>query len=305
MLLNIPKLIQPVSIGPGIMKSGTDGLPLARGIDTARSDGATIVWCHNDFGREALPNILAGRIHAQNIFDGSISSSYKDTFYKYLDAGLRVPFSTGTDWFQYDFSRVYVDVGGEPTVEKWLSSLAAGRSFITNGPLLELKVAGEGIGSTIRLAKKGTVTIEARATGRADFEQIEIVENGDVKWTAPARRVGGHYEATLSVEIPIDAPAWLALRTPPPPVDKDPDLRVPVGKNDFGRDIFAHTSPIYIEVAGKSRFVPQIAQQLLTEMRNDRDEITRIGKFADDQEKARVLDVYNDGIRELERRLAK
>jgi hypothetical protein len=42
MLLDIKKLIQPVSIGPGIMKIGTDGLPLQRGIDTARRDDATI-----------------------------------------------------------------------------------------------------------------------------------------------------------------------------------------------------------------------------------------------------------------------
>ena len=43
MFLDIKKLILPVSIGPGIMKSGTDGIPLQRGIDTARADGATVI----------------------------------------------------------------------------------------------------------------------------------------------------------------------------------------------------------------------------------------------------------------------
>src|SRR5437867_9012834 len=70
MLLDILKLIQPVSIGPGISKRGTDGLPLQRGIDAARADGATTIWCHNNWGREAIPSWLTGKLHAQNIFDG-------------------------------------------------------------------------------------------------------------------------------------------------------------------------------------------------------------------------------------------
>jgi len=304
MLLNIRDLIQPVSIGPGIAKEGTDGLPLQRGIDAARNDGATIVWCHNEWGREALPNFLTGRVHAQNIFDGSINSSYKDSFYRYLNAGLRVPFSTGTDWFQYDFSRVYVNVAGDPTVETWLKSLAEGKSFITNGPFLEFRVSGKTAGETVSLAERGAVEIEARARGRVDFEQIEVVQNGEVIYSAPSRRVGGHYEAGISVRREIDAPCWLALRTPPPPVERDPELRAPAGKNEFDRWVYAHTSAVHVNVAGQSRFDRQVAQQLLQEMQADRDEIGRIGLFADDQERARVLDVYTDGIRALEQRLS-
>src|SRR5579863_4424303 len=56
MFLNIRELIQPVSIGPGIMRTGHDGMPLQRGIDKARRDGATAIWCHNERGTEALPN---------------------------------------------------------------------------------------------------------------------------------------------------------------------------------------------------------------------------------------------------------
>ena len=55
---NIKSLIQPVSIGPAIMKSGTDGIPLQRGIDAARRDGATVIWCHNKKGVEDLPNVV-------------------------------------------------------------------------------------------------------------------------------------------------------------------------------------------------------------------------------------------------------
>jgi hypothetical protein len=97
---------------PGIMKEGTDGIPLQRGIRTAREDGATVIWCHNTFGHEDIPNWVSGLLHAQNIFDGGDHGTYEDTFYRYLNVGMKVPFSTGTDWFIYDFSRVYLPISG-------------------------------------------------------------------------------------------------------------------------------------------------------------------------------------------------
>ena len=156
MLLNILKRIEPVSIGPGIMKEGTDGIPLQRGIRTAREDGATVIWCHNTFGHEDIPNWVAGLVHAQNIFDGGDHGSYEDTFYRYLNVGMKVPFSTGTDWFIYDFSRVYVPIAGELTSKKWLAELAAGKSYITNGVFLELTADGKPIGETIAARRRAT-----------------------------------------------------------------------------------------------------------------------------------------------------
>ena len=254
MLLDIEKLILPVSIGAGIMKTGTDSVPLQRGIDTARRDKATIVWCHNNWGLEAAPNFLLGRIDALNIFDGGTHGSFKDSFYNYLNAGLRVPFSTGTDWFMYDFSRVYVRMEGAPTVKTWLKGLAAGRSFITNGPLLEFHVNDGQPGDTLKLDKPGTVSIEAKAVGRIDFQRIEVVQNGKVVAQAKSRAVNGHFEASLSDALELSGPGWLALRIPPPPVKDDLELQQPVPSNEFGRELFAHSSPVYIEVAGKPHF---------------------------------------------------
>ena len=140
MFLNLRKLIRPVSIGRGIMKEGPDWPPLRQGIDEAMRQGATVVWCHNTFGLEDLPSWIDGKPHAQNIFDGDPEAhgSYQETFYRYLNAGLRVPFSTGTDWFIYDFSRAYAAVPKLETTRDWLNALEAGRTFITNGPFLDL-----------------------------------------------------------------------------------------------------------------------------------------------------------------------
>jgi hypothetical protein len=304
MLLDIKKLILPVSIGPGIMKMGTDGLPLARGIETARRDGATIIWCHNNWGMEELPNLLAGRIDAQNIFDGGTHGSFKNSYYRYLNAGIRVPFSTGTDWLMYDFSRVYVDMKGDVTVKNWLKGLAEGRSYITNGPLLKLKVQDQSIGETLSLKKPTTIRIVGEAVGRADFGRVELVMNGKVIAKSKAKNAGGHVMATIDLEIRIDQPCWLALRTPPPPIKDDPALTEPVARNELGQELFAHTSAVYVEVDGRRHFDRAVAGQLLAEMKTNVASIRKNGKFADNQERQRVLDVYRDGIAEMTRRLA-
>jgi hypothetical protein len=305
MLLDIKKLVLPVSIGPGIMKSGHDGLPLQRGIKTAHRDGATVVWCHNEWGTESFPNWVTGNLDAQNIFDGGIRSSYKDSFYRYLNVGIRVPFSTGTDWFMYDFSRVYVRMNQKLTTKSWLQALAAGRSYISNGPLLEFRVDNAELGDTLRISKQRTVKVVARAVGRVNFEKIELIHNGRVIASASTNGVDGYFEAKMKTNVDIGEPGWMALRTPPPSVAGDRDLKRKTPSNELGRELFSHTSPIYFEVDGRQRLDHKLADQLLSEMELDAKTISERGKFQDEQAKQRVLDVYRDGIAKLREQLAK
>lgn len=116
MFLNIRELVKPVSLGPGISGGGFDDLPLRPGIDNARKQGGTIIWCHNTFGYEDVLNAVTGRLHALNVFDGSRAGKFEDNYYRYLNIGLHMPLSTGTDWFVYDFSRVYAEVKGALTI---------------------------------------------------------------------------------------------------------------------------------------------------------------------------------------------
>lgn len=182
MFLDVRRLIQPVSIGPGLMKKGTDGLPLQHGIRQARADGATVIWCHNKLGHEDLPNWVAGLLHAQNIFDGGSEGDYADTFYRYLDVGLKVPFSSGTDWFIEDFARVYVELDGAWTARGWLEALVQGRSGLDH--------------------------------------RLRVTE-----------------------------PGWIVLRIP-----------TGAGSNELGKPLFAHTSPVYLEIDGRRRFRPAVAR---------------------------------------------
>lgn len=290
MLLDIPALIRPVSIGPGIMKAGTDSPPLRVGIDEAKAQGGRAIWCHNDFGFEDVPNLVSGRLDAVNIFDGGSRDGYERTFYVYLNAGYRVPFSTGTDWGLYDYSRVYVHVEGPLSVRGWLSRLAEGRSFITNGPLLELLVNGAEPGETIALQSD---LEEVRATGRCvsrhAFGTLELVQNGEVIEAVAAKPVGAHWEGEFSRTVRMSEPGWFALRTRGG------------GKNEFGKDLFSHTSAVYVTVGGTAIRSAVALDQLRSRVEQGKETIEAKAVFGTSGERQSVLRVYDEALSILSR----
>jgi hypothetical protein len=292
MLLNIRELVKPVSLGPGITGAGFDDTPLAVGLDDARKQGGTIIWCHNTNGYEATSNALAGRLDAFNVFDGSRSGNYDDRYYRFLNIGMRLPISTGTDWFMYDFSRVYARMRDQQVTPKtWLDALKAGRSMATNGPLLKLSVDGKDIGDMINLEKPRTVAIEASAIGRHNFGQLALVHNGKVIKTQPAASKDGGYTAQLSLKLPIDEPGWLAVRI---------DTQT---KNEFDQLLFAHSSPVYIDLAGKRVFNLEAARALLKQLEEARADIRAKGKFSSPDTQEKLLAIYEQAGKELAKQI--
>jgi hypothetical protein len=291
MLLNINRLVKPVSIGPGITGAGNDEPALRQGIDEARKQGGTVIWCHNTFGLEDVPSALSGRLHALNVFDGSRAGTYEDTYYRYLNVGLRLPLSTGTDWFLYDFSRVYAKVQGKLGVKGWLEALRAGRCVATNGPLLTVQVDGREPGEIVELEKPKTVRVEAGAIGRHNFERLQLVHNGKVIKTQPAAAKGDHHTAQLVHEVRLDEPGWLAARI---------DGKT---KNEFDKVLFAHSSPVYVTLADRARFDVEAATDLLRQMEEGQAAIKARARFSSPQAGRQVLALYDEAIKELRQRI--
>ena len=105
MLLDIKELTPTRSVsGRASWEPGTDAPPLRRVLEQARRDGGTTIWCHNAWGFERVPDWVAGLLdEPHNIFDGGSYGNYEDGFYRLMNIGLRVPFSTGTGWSLFDF----------------------------------------------------------------------------------------------------------------------------------------------------------------------------------------------------------
>ncbi len=290
MFLNIKELVQPVSIGPGITGNGVDDLPLRPGIDNARKQGGTIIWCHNTNGFEDVPSALTGRLDALNVFDGSRTGKFEENYYRYLNLGIRLPISTGTDWFMYDFARVYAEVRDELTIASWLGAVKAGRCQATNGPLLSLTVDGRKVGDVIDLKDAKTVKIQASAVGRHTAQKLQLIQNGQViKTQLASREKPGQIQ--LTHEVRLDAPAWFAVRIES------------TAKNEFDRTLFAHTSPIYVTFNGRGVFELESALALLKQVEQGQAAIQTHGNFSSADAARKMQDLYDVAAQNLRDRI--
>ena len=289
MFLNLKELVKPVSSGPGITDAGSDDTALRPGIDNARKQGATVIWCHNTNGFEDVLSAVSGRLDALNVFDGSRTGKYEDSYYRYLNIGLRMPISTGTDWFMYDQSRVYAEVKGKLTIPAWLDAVKAGRCQATNGPLLTLEVDGKSIGDTIELKEPKTVTIKATAIGRHPIQALELVRNGRVVHTVAGKN---RKRLELRHELRLDEPAWFAARI----VGGDT-------KNEFEKTQFAHTSPVYVTFQGKGVFDVESALALVKQVEEGQATIKAKGHFSTPNAEKAVLALYDEAANDLRARI--
>jgi hypothetical protein len=287
MFLGINRLVQPVSLGPGITDKGDDDRALRDGIDDARKQGGTVIWCHNHMGYEAAPSALAGRLHALNVYDGTRQGTYEERYYLFLNVGLRLSLTTGTDWFLYDFERVYARIPGNLTLASWLEALRAGRCTATNGPLLTLAVDGHEAGDVLNFDKPRTVRIEATGLGRHDFESLQLIRNGKVLATQKVEKTDGGYTARLVREVRIDEPAWFAVRIES------------TKKNELGHQLFAHSSPVHVDLAGKGVLDPEAVQTLQRQLGAAREAITQRGRFSTPAARDRVLALYSQAEKDL------
>ena len=301
LLLDLERLVQPVSIGPALAGTPHDAPGLAPLIEEAKAQDAWAIWAHGANGYEDLPSWVLGRLDAQNLYDGAAPddklfgdhATFANVFYPLLDVGLAVPFSTGTDWFVGDLSRVYVSLEGDRTTGAFLASLAAGRSFITNGPLLDLAVAEAGPGGVVALEAPGVVPVRVRAIGRVDFGALELVVNGRVVAKSEAFRVDGHYEAGIAQAIGLEGPAWVAARVSPGEA-----------QSEFGKPLFAHTSAVTVAIDGARPFRSDVARKLVLEMDWNVRTIHAKAKFADAEQADAVTAPYREAMRTLMARLS-
>jgi Tol biopolymer transport system component len=142
-----------------------------------------------------------------------------EVWYRLLNCGFRLPAGAGTDAMANYASlrgpvgvdRVYVKTGARPDHAAWLRGLRAGRTFATNGPLLEFSLGGKGIGDELRLPP-GSHTVQARATLRSivPIDSLQIIGNGRV--VADLLLSGERTTATATRSIPITASGWYVLR---------------------------------------------------------------------------------------------
>ena len=249
MLINMKERVEPLSRGVLVSPEAPDYPPLCYACDDAHTQGALVLWCHNGNGMEAPVAAALGKLDAFNLFDPGWMDPEYDIWYHMLNCGIRLPASTGSDWFLCSANRVYADCGGAFSYGRWLDALRHGRTFVSNGPALFLEAFGDGGGSglhsdggaspgeTIALSQN-TLCVRVRWLSHYPLNTVEIVLNGRVVRRKSFGR--GSNEGVWEVEVPVKCDGWIATRC------------TGRSRDSFGQAIFAHSSPIYIEAGRPS-----------------------------------------------------
>ena len=177
--------------------------------------------------------------------DRIYANTYK-TWYALANCGLRIPIAAGTSYgrlTRLGYNRVYTHVDGELTPANWAKALVRGDGFITNGPLLWLRVDGKLPGDGLALDAPGKVKVNVELVSDRPVRLVEILRNGEVvaSRSLPADQAGRvlQWEEILSV----NGPCWFAARC-----FGETDVRYP---HQTAPNQFAHTNILMVTVAGR------------------------------------------------------
>jgi hypothetical protein len=247
-LLDSHRAVFPLSFGG---PDGSDDWSVADWCDQCHRKRGLVVW--PDLPRltpqspqgEALAAALLGKIDAFELsaFHEEEPAALAD-WYSLLDCGLRLPLAGGSgkdsNAVAVGAVRAYAKLqpGEELSYGAWVTAVRAGRSFVTNGPLLTLDVNGQGPGHVFtELPVNRPVALRAEVRSGIPFDRLEVLWNGRV---VADRSPSGDRQATvLEAGFTPTDPGWLAARCWGS--GWLPDGQVP----------FAHTSPLWFHPGGK------------------------------------------------------
>jgi hypothetical protein len=119
--------------------------------------------------------------------------------------------------------------------DDWIAGQMAGRSFVSNGPMLEFSVDGTELGHTIQLSAPRPVKIKAKVWAQHPLEKLEVIYNG--RPAISGKVSPDRLSALIDEDLSLESSGWIALRAVGP-----------APANHIGSNLGAHTSPIYVEV---------------------------------------------------------
>jgi len=172
-----------------------------------------------------------------------------DNWYPYLNLGFKISPAAGSDYPYYGPSlpgveRYYVQLDRPFDPDAWYTSFKAGHVFVTNGPMVDFTINGQGMGQEIRVPKGTKLQIAASARLNPDIDalgRLDVIVQGDVVET---ERANGADKIELRRELTANHSMWIAVRATGA---REIPAQGPV--QELGA--IAHTAPIYVVVDGQ------------------------------------------------------
>jgi hypothetical protein len=175
-----------------------------------------------------------------------------DHYYHFLDLGYKLTAMAGSDFpfgGEIGDARFYTYLEDGLSFEAWRQSLHAGHTFVSNGPVIDLRVNGAIPGDQLDLSVGSTLTATADARGHADqvpLSALEIVAHGEVIASVSPDQTGQSTEAlNVEFDLELDHGIWIAARA------------------RGGEGQVAHTTPVYVTTDGSSFHNPDTALDYL------------------------------------------
>ena len=274
---------------------------LADWADRCRAAGGLVVAAHFPLPyAEIAADIIAGKIDA--VEAQALSPTLDDPaiveWYRFLNLGDRLPIVAGTDKMSAEVPvgavRTFTHVGdGEPAFDRWADTVRRGRTFVSSGPFLRLSVDGCEPGDVIRLDSARRLAAEVRAeAAQAVITDLEVVVNGKV--VAATSDPAGARVLSLETPIEVTAGCWIAARS----------RSRAVIESAFTTAMAAHTSPIYVEVAGRP-IEPRASDASVVEqvILGARTWVADVAAVATPTERQRMLAFFDANLGRLRARL--
>jgi hypothetical protein len=282
MLINIPSIVEPISRGILVDDASPDYPPLVDACDEARAKGGLVLWCHNANGMEAPVAAALGRLDGLNLFDPYWMDPEYELWYRLLNCGIKLPASTGSDWYVCSSNRVYVDVGNAFSYDTWLAGLRAGRTFVTDGPILKLTVAGHAPSiDVLELASTTTVPVSADWQFWTPIDRVEIIRDGEV--AATCDNADHALSGTFSLDLDVVEAGWIAA------------CCWGQRRNSYGHALWAHTGPVYLRPTPDADRVRTSAEFFVEQIDRARTWLSNAARFGSNQQRDRMLELFGEG----------
>lgn len=269
-LIEAPELHWPWVWGPGYEVYGSDDRTNGDVLAFGRRHGGIGYYVHP----VGVPDPFAGdgpaRVPVELVADAVLGgvdaleimclwSSFEGTaalWHRFLNLGLPVAPSAGTDvmlnlyrTMALGVTRVYAHTGGALDWPSYLAALREGRSFVTNGPFLDLRIGSAGPGGVVDPSAASWTLDMATATG---VDTVEVLVNGRIVFAQEGIAQPGARSYAGALDLP--AGGWIAARA------RGGETRWP----SMDTAPFAHTGPIWIGERGSTD--PEARRQAAEEL---------------------------------------
>jgi hypothetical protein len=254
----------------------------------ASEQADSIELANNHMCRSQMyPNEAWGRPRDERQFPSPLGNGQwtQEIYYHLLNCGLRLPPSAGSASGvlpnPVGYNRVYVHVDGGLTYEKWWAGLKAGRSFVTNGPLLLCRANGQFLPGHVFVGeKKGdsvNVRLDITLISLDRVPRLEIIRDGKVVTTLD---LDGAASQQLTTRLTFKESGWFLVRA--------------VANNEQTYR-FASTAPCYVEIGDNKHRISKRSAQFFLDWVNERIDrlrdaklpVAERGEVIAEQEKAR------------------